>query len=84
MNNTYFAKVDVTADYQALAAGRTVLTVTLSALPTNAAVVYLKNAAGQEVPLQPGEWHTLVGVNLAELEVKGTVGDSATLVGGTW
>jgi len=84
MNNTYFAKVDVAADYQALAAGRTVLTVTLSALPTNAAAVYLKNAAGQEVPLVPGEWHTLVGVDLADLEVKGTVGDSVTVVGGTW
>jgi len=84
MNNTYFAKVDVTADYQALAAGRTVLTVTLSALPTNSGAVYLRNAAGQEVPLVPGEWHTLVGVDLAELEVKGTLGDSVTVVGGTW
>lgn len=84
MNNTYFAKVNVTADYQALAAGRTVLTVTLSALPTNSDAVYLRNSAGQEVPLVPGEWHALVGVDLADLQVKGTVGDSVTLVGGTW
>jgi len=84
MNNTYFAKVDLGAAYVALATTPTVLTVTVSALPTNAAVAYLRNAAGQEVPLQPGEWHTLVGVDLADLQVKGTVGDSVTLIGGSW
>ena len=84
MNNTYFASIVLAADYRALAAARTVLTVTVSALPGNAAPAYLKNGAGQEVPLLPGEWHTLVQVNLADLQVKGTVGDCVTVVGGSW
>jgi hypothetical protein len=82
MKKTYFASVALTAVYAALAAGRTVLTVTVSAPPANAAAAYLKNGAAQEVPLQPGEWHTLVDVDLADLQVKGTVGDTVTLVGG--
>ena len=84
MNNTYFASIVLAADYQALAAERTVLTVTVSALPGNAAPAYLKNGAGQEVPLQPGEWHTLVDIDLADLQAKGAIGDSLTIVGGTW
>ena len=84
MNSILMRKIDVTADYQALASGHTVVTVTISCPPGNAAVVYFKGDDGSDVPWIPGEWHTLVGVNLADIQVKGTVGDTVTLVGGTW
>ena len=84
MNNILMRKVDVTADYQPLAAERTVVTVTISCPPGNAAVVYFKGDDDSDVPWIAVEWHTLVGVNLADIQVKGTVGDTLTLVGGTW
>jgi len=36
------------------------------------------------VPWQPGEWHSFPRINLADLQVRGQVGDRITLVGGTW
>lgn len=84
MNNLIARKIDLTASYQSLASERTVVTVTLSAPPTNAETVYLLGDTGQDVPLVPGEWHTLYHINLAEIQVKGTTGDEVTLVGGTW
>ena len=35
-------------------------------------------------PLVPGEWHTLHRVDLAEIQVKGSAGDTVTINGGTW
>jgi len=84
MNNVLMRKVNVTAGYQPLASAETVVTVTISCPPTNAAVVYLKGDDGADVPCVPGEWHTLVGVNLSDIQVKGTVGDYVTVVGGSW
>ena len=84
MNNVLMRKVDVTADYRPLAAERTVVTVTISCPPGNSANVLFKGDDGSDVPWLPSEWHTLVGVNLADIQVKGTVGDSVTLVGGSW
>ena len=48
MNNILMRKVDVTADYQPLAAERTVVTVTISCPPANAAVVYFKGDDGSD------------------------------------
>ncbi|MBE3123760.1 MAG: hypothetical protein IMZ65_03065 [Planctomycetes bacterium] len=84
MNNILMRQVTVSSSYQPLAAARTVVTVTISCPPTNVGVVHFLGDDGSDVPWQPGEWHTLVGVNLADLQVKGTVGDVVTLVGGTW
>jgi len=84
MNSVFMRKIDVTATYAPLAAERTVVTVTISCPPANAAAVYFKGDDGSDVPWIAGEWHTLVGVNLADIQVKGTVGDTVTLVGGTW
>ncbi|MFO8015096.1 MAG: hypothetical protein R6X20_17550, partial [Phycisphaerae bacterium] len=67
-----------------LAASTTVASVTISCPPANAGTVYFKGDDGSDVPWVPGEWHSLVRVNLAEIEVKGTPGDVITLVGGTW
>lgn len=77
-------KVDITGTYQPLVAQRTVVTVTLSAPPTNAGVVYFRGDDGSDVPWIPGQWHEFVSINLADIEVKGTAGDTLVIVGGTW
>ena len=59
-------------------------TVVISCPPANAGPVFFKGDDGSDVPWIAGEWHTLVGINLADIQVKGTVGDSVTLVGGSW
>ena len=84
MNSILMRKIDVTGSYAPLAADRTVVTVTISCPPGNVAVVYFEGDDGSDVPWIAGEWHTLVGVNLADIQVKGTVGDCVTLVGGSW
>ena len=84
MNNTIMRKIDVSADYQALSDVKLVGSVTLSAPPTNAGDVFFKGDDGSDVPWIPGEWHTFYSVNLAEIQIKGTPGDTVTVVGGTW
>jgi len=84
MNNILMRQVAVGADYAPLAAERTVVTVTISCPPANAAVVYFKGDDGSDVPWVAGEWHEFKSVNLADIQIKGTVGDCVTLVGGTW
>ena len=46
MNNVLMRKVNITASYQPLVADRTVVTVTISCPPANAAVVYFKGDDG--------------------------------------
>ncbi len=84
MNNMIARKYELTTSYQPLAAKRTVATVTLSSPPTNAEVAYILGDTGQDIPLVPGEWHTLHHVDLATIQVKGSLGDIITLNGGTW
>jgi hypothetical protein len=84
MNNILMRKVTVTAGYQPLVAERTVVSCTISCPPSNAGSVNFKGDDGSDVPWVPGEWHDFRGVNLAEIEVKGTPGDAVTVVGGTW
>ena len=84
MNNILMRKVDVTADYQPLAAERTVVTVTISCPPGNSANVYFKGDDGSDVPWVPGEWHTFHDVDLSQIQIKGTAPDTVTLNGGTW
>ena len=83
-NNVLMRKVVVTDAYQPLTAASTVVTVTVSALPSNAGQVYLRGDDGSDVPWIPGEWHEFRSVDLAEIEIKGTPGDVVTVVGGTW
>jgi hypothetical protein len=84
MNNVVMRKVNVTGSYQPLVTGTLVASVTISALPTNSGPVYFRGDDGLDVPWLPGEWHEFQGVNLAEIRVKGAVGDAVTVVGGTW
>ncbi len=84
MNNTIMRKIDVTGTYQPLVADSLVATVTISCPPTNAAAVQFKGDDGSDVPWLAGEWHTLHRVDLAEIQIKGTVGDVVSIVGGIW
>jgi len=84
MNNTIMRTITVAATYQPLSATELIGSVTISAQPTNSGPVYLKGDDGTDVPWLPGEWHKLVSVNLAEIQLKGTPGDVVTVVGGTW
>jgi hypothetical protein len=84
MNNLIARVISVTSQYQPLAAGRLVATITLSAPPANSHPVYLQGDSGQDVPLVPGEWHLFQRVNLADIRIKGTSGDTVTVIGGTW
>jgi len=61
-----------------------VATVDINCPPGNVGNVLFKTPDDTDVPWVPGEWHNLVGVNLADIQIKGTVGDTVTIVGGTW
>lgn len=84
MNNVLMRKIVVTAQYQPLAANAAVVTIDVSAPPTNAGTVFFQGDDGSDVPWVPGEYHELKRVNIAQIKVKGTPGDVVTLVGGTW
>jgi len=84
MNNVVMRKIDVSGEYQPLSAEPLILSVDISAPPTNSAPVFSLGDGGSDVPWIPGEYHTLQRVNLAEIQVKGIPGDCVTLVGGTW
>ena len=84
MNNTIMRKINVTADYQALSDVSLVGSVTISCPPANAADVLFLGDDGSDVPWISSEWHTFYSVDLAEVKIKGTPGDTVTIVGGTW
>ncbi len=84
MNNVIMRHVDVTETYQPLSGVQLVGTVTISTPPGNSADVLFRGDDGSDVPWIPGEWHDFISVNLAEIFVKGAVGDSVVIVGGTW
>jgi hypothetical protein len=84
MNNILMRQIVVGEDFQPLAAQQTVVTVTVSAPPTNLGNIIFKGDDDGEVPWVPGEWHEFQSVDLARIEVKGLAGDKVTLVGGTW
>jgi len=77
-------KIELTTEYQPLLAGRFVASVTLSAIPSNSGNVFFRGDDGADVPWLPGEWHRFVRINLSEVYVKGTPGDTLTVIGGTW
>jgi len=83
MANLIARKLNISESWAPLSADRLVGRLTISAPAGNAGSVLIKGDTGQEVPMAPGEWHTLEGVDLAEVEVKGTVGDVLTIIGGT-
>ena len=83
MNNPYMKNVVVTADYVPLETERTVLSVMIQCPLTNADVVYFRGPGFEDIAWQPGEWNPMVGVNLADIEVRGTPGDVVAIRGGS-
>jgi hypothetical protein len=85
MNNVIMRVVTIGADYQPLVSESLVAgTVVISCPPANAGPVFFKGDDGSDVPWVSGEWHQFRGIDLHEIQVKGTVGDTVTLVGGTF
>ena len=84
MNNVVMRKITAAAVYTPLVTSRRIASVTLSALPTNTGTVLFKGDDGLDVPWFPGNWHDFPSVNLADIQIKGNVGDAITIVGGTW
>lgn len=84
MNNVIMRKTVVTADYQPLVTERLVGSVTISTPPGNADNVQFRGDDGSDVPWIPGEWHEFRSIDLSSVLVKGTPGDTVTIVGGTW
>ncbi len=84
MNNVIARKVTLTTSWQALAADKTVASVTVTAPTANVGNVLINGDTGDEVPLEPGEWHEFKSVDLSDFQVKGTAGDIVTVIGGTW
>jgi hypothetical protein len=84
VNNFIMRKHDVQAALSPLSDRSLVASVTISCPPGNAEAVIFLGDDGSEVPWVPGEWHTLRSIDLSEIRVKGQVGDTVTVVGGTW
>jgi hypothetical protein len=81
MNSRIIRTVTVTANYVALAAGRTAFTGEIGCPPANAGVVNMLGDGGADVPWIAGEWHSFRNVDLATFQIKGTAGDKVTING---
>lgn len=84
MRNVFMKSITVTAVFQKLMDVPTVLTVTITAGPANAQPLQFRVDGGAIANWPKGVSHTLVGVDLSRIEVKGTAGDTVLIVGGTW
>ena len=83
MNNTIMLSVTVTTGWQPLSAGKLVCRCTISTPPDNAGAVTFKGDNDSETPWQSGEWHEFRQIDLSRIDVKGTAGDTVTVVGET-
>ncbi len=85
MNNAILRTLAVTVEFRPLSPRDVeVATVDITAPPSNQGPVIFTGDDGSTVAWIPGEYHTLVRVNLGAIRVRGTPGDVLTLVGGTW
>jgi hypothetical protein len=84
MNNVIMRKVTVTSAYAPLVAESVVGTFTISCPPSNSGPVNFLGDDGSDVPWIPSEWNIFKHIDLHTIQVKGTVGDKITVVGGTW
>jgi hypothetical protein len=75
-------RIDLTANYTPLAPTPTSFKGTLTAPDDNAAAAYLLSSDGHtDIPIPAGKFHEYSAVDLATISVKGTPGDTLTLVG---
>lgn len=82
MSELVSRKFAVNSHFRPIVTTRMILTCELVAAPDNLATVYLQGDDGSEVPLVPGQFHSLFGVDLNTVKVKGTAGDFVLIVGG--
>ena len=83
-NNVVLRTVEVTEEYKPLSPVPLVATVDVSTPPTNAGPVFFKAGESEESWFLPGEYHQFVRIPIHSISVKGTAGDTVTLIGGTW
>ena len=84
MNAIIQRKAVVKTSYTNLIREHLVGTVDITCPTTNSGTVYFRGDDGEDVPWEPGEWHTFEQIDLATMQIKGTVGDVVTVVGGAW
>lgn len=82
--NIYMKSFGLAAAWQRLADVPTVLTATLTMSPTNAQPGLVRVDGGAPATWAKGVANVFVGVDLFRIEVSGTPGDTALIVGGTW
>jgi hypothetical protein len=74
--------IGLTAAYTPITATTTLFKGTLTAPDNNAATAYLLSSDGHtDIPIPAGKFHEYSAVDLATIRVKGTPGDTLTLVG---
>lgn len=83
-NNIVMRKIVLTDQYQRLSAQSVIASVTITCPPSNQGDVLFKGDDDSDVPWSPSEFHSLRGVDLSSIQVKGTPGDIVTVVGGAW
>lgn len=83
-NNIVQRRITVTAEYVALSAEPLVVTCEISCEPGNVGVVNFLGDDASDVPWRPGEWFRFERIDLADIQIKGTVGDHVTVVGWSW
>jgi len=85
VNNVVLRTIPLTAEFQPLSPRDCeVASVDVTAPPGNQGAVIFQGDDGSTVTWIPGEYHTFLRVDLAEIRARGTPGDVLTLVGGTW
>ena len=85
MNNVIMRLITLDGgDYRPLSTVPLVGTFTVSCPPANTGNVLFRGDDGSDVPWVASEWHSMIRVDLSQIRVKGTLGDTVTVVGGTW
>jgi len=82
MRQPIIRDVVVTAEYAALAAGRTAFSGTIQCPPDNADSVTVKGDDGSDTAWLPGECNEFINIDLSVILVKGTPGDVVAIRGG--
>lgn len=82
VNNIIGRTITLSAEYQPVSDAYLNASVTLENPTAN--TCYFQGDTGDDVPLEPGEWHEFQNIDLASLRVKGTPGDVVKVIGGSW
>jgi len=82
MKQPIIRDVVVTAEYAALAAGRTAFSGTIQCPPSNTGGITVEGDDGSDCELLPGESNPFIDIDLSQIRVKGTPGDVVAIRGG--